>query len=127
MPKTILIIEDNDLNMKLFVDLLGFAGYSLLAVEDGLPGLRLMRQHLPQLVILDIQLRDISGLEVARHARAEPALARIPILAVSAFASSKDREAVLAAGCNRYLSKPFLPMQLIAEVKDLIGSASSGS
>jgi two-component system, cell cycle response regulator DivK len=124
MNKTILIIEDNDLNMKLFNDLLTSRGYATLCAEDGLLGLELARRHRPDLVVMDIQLPDVSGLEVTRQIRADRDIAHLPILAVSAFAMRGDAERIVAGGCDRYLAKPFAPTRFLSEIDDLVGAAS---
>jgi two-component system, cell cycle response regulator DivK len=127
MTKTILIIEDNKLNMKLFNELLVSRGYTTLCAEDGLEGLELARQHRPDLVVMDIQLRDVSGLEVTQQIRTDHRIAHLPILAVSAFAMPGDADRILAGGCDRYLAKPFAPMRFLSDVDDMVGATSRGT
>jgi len=122
---TVLVIEDNSINMKLFVDLLQSEKYDIICSPDGMPGFALAREQRPDLVILDVQLRDVSGLEVARLIRQDPVTALIPILAVTAFAGSHDRESILSSGCNAYLSKPIKIMEFLVEVASLLKAAHS--
>jgi len=107
MPATILIVEDNELNMKLFHDLLSAEGYQVLQARDGLEGLYLARKHLPDLILMDVQLPGtLSGLDVTRSLKTDPEFEAIPIVAVTAFAMKGDEEQVLAAGCDAYIPKP---------------------
>jgi len=106
MAKTILIVEDNELNMELFHDLLEAQGYQTLRTGEGLEAFNLAREHKPDLIVMDIQLPAISGLEVTRWLKEDPALAHIPVVAVTAFAMKGDEERIRAAGCEAYLAKP---------------------
>lgn len=106
MPPTILIVEDNDSNMKLFRDVLSAHGYDAACAESGARALEMVREVDPALIVLDVQLPDVSGLDVTRWIRADPALRHVPILAVTAFAMKGDAERILAAGCDAYLAKP---------------------
>ena len=104
--KTILIVEDNDLNMKLFHALLETRGYNVLQARDGMEGLRLARLHHPDLIIMDIQLPGVSGLVVAKSIKEDASLKDIPIIAVTAFALKGDEERMREGGCAAYLAKP---------------------
>ena len=104
--KTVLVVEDHDLNMKLFSDLLETRGHRVLQARDGTEGLQLARQHRPDLILMDIQLPEISGFEVTKWIRAEEGLRYIPIIAVTAFAMKGDEEEIREAGCDAYISKP---------------------
>ena len=104
--RTVLIVEDNDLNMKLFNDLLAAHGYCTLQTRDGLEALRLARQHRPDLILMDIQLPDVSGLEVTRWLKEDDDLRRIPVIAVTAFAMKGDEEKIRDGGCEAYIAKP---------------------
>ena len=104
--KTILIVEDNDLNMKLFHALLETRGYNVLQARDGMEGLRLAREHHPDLIIMDIQLPGVSGLVVAKSIKDDEKLKDIPIIAVTAFALKGDEERMREGGCAAYLAKP---------------------
>jgi two-component system cell cycle response regulator DivK len=117
-PKgTILIVEDNELNLKLLKDILEFSGYSTVVTGLGAEALNLARQHHPDLILLDIQLPDIAGTEVARRLKADGQTHAIPIIAVTAFAMSGDRETFLDSGCDGYISKPFNLQALLALVE----------
>ena len=117
MTHRILVIEDNEQNMYMITYLLEHAGMSVIQALDGKIGVELACQEPhPDLVVLDIQLPEIDGYEVARRLRAEPALARTPIVAVTSHAMSGDREAILAAGCTEYLEKPLDPVRFVSQV-----------
>lgn len=105
--KTVLVVEDNALNLKLFVDLLDYHGYRTLTTTFGRTAIELAQQHRPDLVLLDIQLPDITGMDVAHQLKAHEDTQAIPIIAVTAFAMAGDRQQVLASGCDDYLAKPF--------------------
>jgi two-component system, cell cycle response regulator DivK len=105
-PRTVLIAEDNVLNMKLFNDLLEAHGYSVLRATNGLEALRLARLHRPDLIIMDIQMPEISGLEATKQLKADEELRNIPIVVVTAFAMRGDEEKIRQAGCDGYLVKP---------------------
>ncbi len=104
--KRILIVEDNELNQKLFRDLLGAHGYETLETKDGFEAITLANDYRPDLILMDIQLPEISGLDVTREIKKNPATAHIPIVAVTAFAMKDDEEKILRAGCQAYVSKP---------------------
>jgi two-component system cell cycle response regulator DivK len=106
MAKKILIVEDNDLNLKLFRDLLGANGYETCETKEGIEAVSITRRFMPDLIIMDIQLPEISGLDVTKKIKADAALAHIPIVAVTAFAMKDDEMKILQAGCQAYLSKP---------------------
>jgi len=106
MPKTVLIVEDNELNMKLFADVLESRGYATLRTGEGLEAFELARARKPDLILMDIQLPAISGLEVTRWIKDEPELADIPVVAVTAFAMRGDEDRIREAGCEAYIAKP---------------------
>lgn len=106
MSKKILIVEDNDLNLKLFRDLLGANGYSTFETREGIEAVAMTRHVQPDLIIMDIQLPEISGLDVTRKIKADSAMRHIPVIAVTAFAMKDDEDKILSAGCEAYLSKP---------------------
>jgi two-component system cell cycle response regulator DivK len=122
--KKILVVEDNELNLRLLTDLLEYHGYSLLLSREGAAALDIARQHRPDLILMDIQLPDISGTEAARRLKADEQTREIPIIAVIAFALSGDRARVLASGCDDYISKPFNITELLKLVERYIGPAS---
>jgi two-component system, cell cycle response regulator DivK len=104
--KKVLIVEDNDLNMKLFNDLLEAHGYNTLQTRDGVEALKLARQHRPDLILMDIQLPEISGLEVTKWLKEDDDLRAIPVIAVTAFAMKGDEEKIRSGGCEAYIAKP---------------------
>ena len=104
--KVVLIVEDNELNMKLFHDLLDAHGYTTLQTRNGREALELARRHRPALILMDIQLPEVSGLEVTRWLKDDAELRDIPVVAVTAFAMKGDEERILGGGCEAYLSKP---------------------
>jgi two-component system, cell cycle response regulator DivK len=104
--KKVLIVEDNDLNMKLFNDLLEAHGYNTLQTRDGIEALKLARQHRPDLILMDIQLPEISGLEVTKWLKEDDDLRSIPVIAVTAFAMKGDEEKIRSGGCEASLAKP---------------------
>ena len=106
MSKTILIVEDNDLNMKLLNDLLQAHGYSTLQTMDGRDVIKKARKHKPALILMDIQLPEISGLEVTKMLKADDDLKSIPVIAVTAFAMKGDEEKIREGGCEGYIAKP---------------------
>ena len=106
MPKTILIVEDNDLNMKLFNDLLQAHGYETMQTMDGREVLEMVNKKRPDLIIMDIQLPEISGLEVTKMLKADDNLKDIPVIAVTAFAMKGDEEKIREGGCEGYIAKP---------------------
>jgi len=118
--KTVLVVEDNALNMKLFTDLLRASGYRTLESRDGRDVLDLARASKPDLILMDIQLPGISGLDIARMLKADSALCAIPVLAVTAFASTNDEKKIRAAGCDGYLSKPISVRGFLEEVLRLL-------
>ncbi len=101
-----LVVEDNLLNMKLFHVLLEAHGYNVLQTRDGMEALRLTRQHRPDMILMDIQLPDISGLEVTKWLKDDETLKTIPVVAITAFAMKGDEERYLEGGCDAYIAKP---------------------
>src|SRR5271154_2264791 len=120
VPKRVLIVEDNDLNMKLFHDLLEAHGYDILQTKDGLEALRLARQHHPDLILMDIQLPEVSGLEVTKWIKEDDDLKGIPIIAVTAFAMKGDEEKNREGGCEAYLAKPISVAIFIKTLKTFL-------
>lgn len=104
--KRILIVEDNDLNLKLFRDLLNANGYDTVETKEGLEAIGLTRNVMPDLIIMDIQLPEVSGLDVTRKIKSDQSMRHIPIIAVTAFAMKDDEDRILRAGCEAYISKP---------------------
>ena len=104
--QVVLVVEDNELNMKLFRDLLIAQGYNVSEATNGMEGWRSAREHKPGLIVMDIQLPDVSGLEVTRWLKDDENLKSIPIIAVTAFAMDGDEKKILNYGCDAYISKP---------------------
>ena len=121
MAKTVLIVEDNELNMKLFRDLLEAHGYNTAGTSNGFEALDLVRTLRPDLILMDIQLPQVSGLEVTRWIKDDPELRAIPVVAVTAFAMKGDEERIREGGCEAYLSKPISVGKFIETVRRFIG------
>lgn len=117
MTKTALVVEDNNLNLRLFVEILKLEGMTVLTAEDGIAALEVLERCAPDIIVLDLQLPRLSGLGVARMIRAQRAFELTPIIAVSAFAKVSDRSAALKAGCDHYISKPVAPQELVDSVQ----------
>jgi two-component system cell cycle response regulator DivK len=124
MTKSILIVEDNELNMKLFHDLLMAQGYQVLQSREGVQGFQMAREQKPDLIVMDIQLPAISGLEVTRWLKEDPDLAAIPVVAVTAFAMKGDETRILEGGCEAYIAKPISVTQFLETVARLLGEPS---
>ena len=120
MPKTILIVEDNELNMRLSHDLLEAHGYTVLQTGDGMEALKLARQHKPDLILMDINLPEVSGLEVIKWIKDEEALKKIPIIAVTAFAMKGDEERIRRGGCDFYIAKPISVVDFLKTVQQFL-------
>jgi two-component system cell cycle response regulator DivK len=121
MAKTVLIVEDSELNMRLFNDLLEAFGYKTVKTRDGRQALPLAREHKPDLIVMDIQLPDISGLELTDRLKKDAALKSIPVVAVTAFAMRCDEKKILGAGCDAYLSKPISVTTFLETIRKFIG------
>ena len=104
--QTVLVVEDNELNMKLFHDLLEAHGYGILQTKDGMEALQIARDHRPDLILMDIQLPEVSGLEVTKWIKEDDNLKSIPVIAVTAFAMKGDEEKIREGGCEAYIAKP---------------------
>ncbi len=123
MAKTVLIVEDNDLNMKLFRDLLEAHGYQTVQTRNGLEAMDLAREHRPDLILMDIQLPEVSGLEVTKWLKEDDDLKMIPVVAVTAFAMKGDEERIRQGGCEAYLSKPISIGKFLETVRSYVGEA----
>lgn len=121
MPKTVLIVEDNELNMKLFHDLLDAHGYATLQTRNGMEALALAREHHPDLILMDIQLPEVSGLEVTKWIKEDENLKSIPVVAVTAFAMKGDEEKIREGGCEAYIAKPISVGTFIDTVQRFLG------
>jgi two-component system cell cycle response regulator DivK len=123
MPKTVMIVEDNELNMKLFHDLLEAHGYHTVGTRNGIEALELARRHRPDLILMDIQLPEVSGLEVTKWLKEDDQLRQIPVVAVTAFAMKGDEERIREGGCEAYISKPISVSMFLDTVRQFIGEA----
>ncbi len=121
MSKTVLIVEDNELNMKLFRDLLEAHGYATLQTRNGIEALSLAREHQPDLILMDIQLPEVSGLDVTKWLKDDEALSHIPVIAVTAFAMKGDEERIREGGCEAYISKPITVSMFLDTIRQFIG------
>ncbi|MHC5653128.1 response regulator [Stappia sp.] len=121
MAKTVLIVEDNELNMKLFHDLLEAHGYQTLQTRTGIEALELARAHRPDLILMDIQLPEVSGLEVTKWIKEDDELKIIPVIAVTAFAMKGDEERIRQGGCEAYISKPISVAKFLETVRSYLG------
>jgi two-component system cell cycle response regulator DivK len=120
MPKTVLIVEDNELNMKLFHDLLQANGFNTIETRNGIEALDLARKHKPDLILMDIQLPEVSGLEVTKWIKEDDELKSIPVVAVTAFAMKGDEERIREGGCEAYLSKPISVAKFLETVRHFV-------
>jgi two-component system, cell cycle response regulator DivK len=120
MPKTVLIVEDNELNMKLFHDLLQANGFDTIETRNGIEALDLARKHKPDLILMDIQLPEVSGLEVTKWIKEDDELKSIPVIAVTAFAMKGDEERIREGGCEAYLSKPISVAKFLETVRHFV-------
>jgi two-component system cell cycle response regulator DivK len=123
MTKSVMIVEDNELNMKLFRDLIEASGYETIRTRNGLEALDLAREHRPDLILMDIQLPEVSGLEVTKWLKDDEELRHIPVIAVTAFAMKGDEERIRQGGCEAYISKPISVPRFIETIKSYLGDA----
>lgn len=123
MTKTVMIVEDNELNMKLFNDLLEAKGYRTVKTKNGLEALDLARAEKPDLILMDIQLPEVSGLEVTRWLKDDDQLHTIPVIAVTAFAMKGDEERIRQGGCEAYISKPISVVKFLETMQTYLGDA----
>jgi two-component system cell cycle response regulator DivK len=123
VAKTVMIVEDNELNMKLFHDLLDAQGYRTLQTRSGLDALQLARRERPHLILMDIQLPEVSGLEVTKWLKDDEDLRAIPVIAVTAFAMKGDEERIKQGGCEAYIAKPISIVTFLETVRRFLGEA----
>jgi two-component system, cell cycle response regulator DivK len=117
--KTILYVEDNELNRKMIRHLLRGTSYRLIEAADGEAGMAMAREHRPDLILMDVQLPKISGIEATRVLRTEPLTASTPIIAITSFALSGDEQRAQEAGASAYLAKPYSPFALLDMIRKL--------
>ena len=118
--KTIHYVEDNELNRKIVRDLLRRTSYRLIEAPDGEAGVTIAREQRPDLILMDVQLPKISGIEATRRLRAEAATATTPIIAITSFALSGDEQRAMDAGASAYLAKPYSPFTLLSMIRKLL-------
>ena len=121
--KTILLVEDNEFNRKIVRDLLARTSYRLVEAVDGEAGVAAAQREKPDVIVMDVQLPKISGLEATRRLRAIPETAKTPIIVVTSFALSGDDKKAMEAGATAYLAKPYSPRQLLDAIKRHAGDA----
>jgi two-component system cell cycle response regulator DivK len=121
MSKKILVVEDTEDNRQILRDLLGMAGYEMVEAQDGVQGVAMAAEHRPDLILMDIQMPVMDGYEATRRIKADPALASIPVIAVTSYALSGDEAKTRAAGCDGYIAKPYSPRQMLAAVREILG------
>ncbi len=117
--KSVLVVEDNDVNMKLFHDVLEARGYNVLQAKDGMEGWRMAREQRPDLILMDIQLPDVSGLEVTKWLKDDETLKSIPVIAITAFATDGHEEKIRGGGCDAYIVKPISITSFLQTVERL--------
>jgi len=122
MSKKILVVEDTEDNRQILRDLLGMAGYEMLEAHDGAEGVAKAAEHRPDLILMDIQMPVMDGYEATRRIKANPDLKAIPIVAVTSYALSGDEQKTRDAGCDAYIAKPYSPRQMLAKVREILGS-----
>jgi two-component system cell cycle response regulator DivK len=122
MAKTVLIVEDNELNLKLFRDLIESLGYATLSTGEGLAAFNLARAHRPDLILMDIQLPAISGLEVTRWLKEDQDLESIPVVAITAFAMRGDEQRIREGGCAAYIAKPISVSRFLDTIQQFLQS-----
>jgi two-component system cell cycle response regulator DivK len=118
--KTILVVEDNELNMRLLHDVLEVQGFTVLQARDALDALKMARQHEPDLILMDINLPEVSGLEAIKWIKNEDRLKAIPIIAVTAFAMKGDEERIRRGGCDAYIAKPISVADFLKTVEQFL-------
>ena len=124
--KKVMIVEDNELNMKLFHDLLEAHGIDVIQTRDGREVLDLARANKPDLILMDIQLPEVSGLDVTKWLKDDADLKAIPVIAITAFAMKGDEEKIREGGCEDYISKPISVMQFLAKVQKHLNPGAAG-
>ena len=123
--KTVLLVEDNEDNLIIYSTILRFGGYRVVEAHDGRAALAAARSANPDLILMDVSIPYIDGLEVTRRLKADPATRHVPIIALTAHALSSDRERALEAGCDGYISKPAEPRFVLDAVRRELGAAEA--
>lgn len=120
MSTRILVVEDQEDNRRIVRDLLTSVGYEVIEAVTGDEGVRMAGMHTPDLILMDIQLPGLDGYEASRRIKADPALRRIPIIAVTSYALSGDDVKAFEAGCDAYVAKPYSPRALLAKIREFV-------
>jgi two-component system cell cycle response regulator DivK len=120
MSKRILVVEDQEDNRRIVRDLLTSVGYEIVEAVTGEDGVRMAETHVPDLILMDIQLPGLDGYEATRRIKAQAALRAIPVIAVTSYALSGDDAKAFEAGCDAYISKPFSPRALLAKIREFL-------
>src|SRR6185312_4306499 len=115
------VVEDTEDNRRILRDLLSAAGYTMIEAFDGAEGVAKATEHRPDLILMDIQMPVMDGYEATRRIKADPALASIPVIAVTSYALSGDEQKARDAGCDGYIAKPYSPRQMLAKVREILG------
>lgn len=123
--KTVLLVEDNEDNLIIYTTILRFGGYCVVQARDGQAALEAARTVAPDLILMDVSIPYVDGLEVTRRLKSDPATKRIPVIALTAHALPSDRDRALEAGCNGYISKPAEPHAVLAAVRRELGAAEA--
>ena len=121
--KTILYVEDNEFNRKIVRQLLSQTRYRLREAPDGESGVRAAQAELPDLILMDVQLPKMSGLDATRQLRADPRTARVPIIIVTSYALSGDEQKARDAGATAYIAKPYSPRDLLSKIREIVPDA----
>jgi len=121
MTMRILVVDDNEDNRQILIDLLSGAGYEVIEAVTGLDAVTIATREVPDLVLMDIQIPGIDGHEATRRIKSQPALARIPVIAVTSYALAGDDRKAAEAGCDDYVTKPYSPRALLAKVRVILG------
>lgn len=125
MRKTVLVVDDNEANMRLFCDLIEAEGHRAVKAEYGMKGLRLVREARPNLILMDIQLPDVAGTEVIQWIKSDKALRHIPIIATTAFNTKEIIDAIAASGCDGYITKPIAVSEFLDTVHHFLSGTSA--
>jgi CheY-like chemotaxis protein len=126
-PQTVLLVEDNDDNLRIYSTILAYSGYRVLEAMDGEAGLAMARSENPALILMDVSLPKIDGWEATRQLKADPATANIPVIALTAHALASDREKAIEIGFDGYIPKPAEPRAVVAEVRRILGDRQKSS